>query len=197
MTLKPYIVGLGGTTRPNSSSERLTKAVLNAVEERGAETQLFDGAYLASLPHYAPENPERILAQTTLVAALRRADGIIIGSPSYHGSISGLVKNALDQVEDMRKDARVYFDGLPVGLIVTSAGWQGGGITLSAMRDMVHALRGWPTPVGITVNSIEQAVFAPDGTILDAAVLKAIHAQADQLLAFSRQKAPALTELAS
>jgi FMN reductase len=40
-----------------------------------------------------------------------------------------------------------------VGLIVTAFGWQATGTTLATMRSMVHALRGWPTPLGAAINS--------------------------------------------
>jgi multimeric flavodoxin WrbA len=40
---------------------------------------------------------------------LRRAHGIIVASPGYHGSMSGLVKNALDYAEDMRDDDDALF----------------------------------------------------------------------------------------
>jgi FMN reductase len=164
MTDKPLIVGLGGTTRPGSSSERLIRAVLKDTEDAGATTMLFCGPDLAKLPHYAPELPSRTPEQTALVEAVRRADGIIIGTPGYHGGISGLVKNAIDLLEDLRGDERPYFDGRPVGLIVTAGGWQSCGVTLSALRDVVHAMRGWPTPLGIAVNSSEPILYGPDNS---------------------------------
>jgi len=162
MADKPLIVGLGGTTRQGSSSERLIRAVLKDAEEAGAATLMFCGPDLAKLPHYAPELPTRTEEQTALVEAMRRADGIVIGTPGYHGGISGLVKNAIDLLEDLREDARPYFEGRPVGLIVTAGGWQACGVTLSAMRDVVHAMRGWPTPLGIAVNSSEPIPRGPD-----------------------------------
>ena len=60
------------------------------------------------------------------------------------------MKNAIDLLEDLRGDSRVYLDGRAVGCIVTAAGWQGCNTTLGAMRGIVHALRGWPTPLGVT-----------------------------------------------
>jgi FMN reductase len=187
----PYIVGFGGTTRPGSSGEKLVAAVLKATEAHGAQSKLFGGEFLSALPHYAPEKPERTPEQLAFVEAVRAADGIVIGSPSYHGGISGLVKNALDLLEDTRADARIYFDGCAVGLVVSAAGWQGGGVTLSAMRDMVHAMRGWPTPVGIAVNSVAQSVFGADGTLADESVKAAVEAQALQIVEFARQRTAA------
>lgn len=123
------------------------------------------------------------------MAAVREADALVIGSPGYHGGVSGLVKNAIDLLEDTRADQRVYFDGMPVGLIVSAAGWQAGGVTLAALRGIVHAMRGWPTPVGVAINSVEQKPFAPDGTIADAGVAAQVDLQARQIMQFRLDQA--------
>lgn len=81
------------------------------------------------------------------ISSSRRADEIIIGSVGYHGSISGLIKNALDYAEDMAGDEWPYFHGRPVVAIATGAGWQGAVMTLTALRSIVHALRGWKSPM--------------------------------------------------
>lgn len=148
----PLIVGIGGTTRPDSGSELALKTALAAAQAEGAATRLFGGAELARLPIYDPHDDGGQAAREALVAAVREADGVIIASPGYHGSISGLVKNALDGLEDLRSDARPYLDGRAVGCIVIADGWQAGGTTLSALRAIVHALRGWPTPFGALLN---------------------------------------------
>ena len=54
----PFIVGIGGTTRAHSSSERVVRAVLAATEAAGATTEHF-GADRIELPMYAPERPGR------------------------------------------------------------------------------------------------------------------------------------------
>ena len=179
------IIGLGGTFRLASTSERLVRAVLKECEGMGAETMMFGGSALAMLPHFNPEQPDRTAQETALLEAVRVADGIVIGSPGYHGGYSGLIKNAIDLLEDLRSDTRVYFDGCPVGLVVTAAGWQACGTTLSALRDVVHAMRGWPTPVGITINSVDQNPFGEDGAIIEPGIANAIRTQAQQLMGFS------------
>src|SRR3546814_6799687 len=110
----PFIVGMGGTGKSNSSSEVILRQVLDKCAEQGAETIMFDGASL-NMPMYAPDIEERSAQATALIDALRRADGIVICSPGYHGTVSGLIKNALDYVQDMAKDERVYFEGRAVG----------------------------------------------------------------------------------
>src|SRR5260370_3480406 len=90
----PYIVAVGGTLRPGSSTEKAMQHVLNAAERAGARTRLISGPAL-QLPMYEPDNPERTDAARDLVAQLALADGIILGSPGYHGAISWPLQNAL------------------------------------------------------------------------------------------------------
>ena len=187
--LAPVVVGIGGTTRSGSTSERLVAAVLQDAEAQGAVTKLFSGTDLMCLPHYAPERSERCPEQRALVEAVRNADGIVIGTPGYHGGISGLVKNAIDLLEDLRDDTRSYLEGRPVGLVVTAGGWQACGVTLSALRDVVHSLRGWPTPIGIAVNSSEGLAMAGDGSLAPGPLRDMVRAMAKQVL--SRIDTPA------
>jgi FMN reductase len=117
---------------------------------------------------------------------LRRADGLVLGSPAYHGGISGLVKNALDYVEDMADDRRVYLDGMAVGCIGAGAGWQGAHATLAALRNVTHSLRGWPTPLGIALNTVEPA-FDLEGHCVKPALEAQAEALARQILGFATQ----------
>jgi FMN reductase len=110
MTSPLFIVGLGGTLRDGSSSQQALKLALDHAAHLGCDTQLFAGPDL-NLALYDPRRQERSAAEAALVAALRRADGVIWSTPSYHGSISGLLKNAIDYIEDMNQDERVYLSG--------------------------------------------------------------------------------------
>ncbi len=179
----PLIVGIGGTQRPNSISERLVRSVLEATARLGVETRMFGGPELAQLPHYDPYHQNRTALEIDFVEAVRAADGIVIASPSYHGGVSGLIKNAIDLLEELRLDERPYLDGRPVGLVVAAAGWQAGGVTLAALRGIVHAMRGWPTPMGIAINSVEQRPFDDSGALADRQIAEQIEVMARQLAA--------------
>jgi FMN reductase len=152
---KPLVVGIGGSTRAASTTDRALQLALKAAEEAGARTSFFGGAFLCKLPAYAPENRERNPEQRQLVEEVRMADGLIVATPGYHGGVSGLVKNAIDLLEDLREDKRCYLDGRAVGCVVSAFGWQTCGSTLMALRAIVHALRGWPTPLGAALNTAE------------------------------------------
>ena len=184
MTAKPLVVGLGGTVRPGSTSETALIKALAAAEAAGAETVLFGGAFLAGLPHYDPRLSADNAEQVRLVDTVRRADGLIVSTPGYHGSISGLVKNALDCLEDLREDARPYLDGRAVGCIVTAAGAQAGGSTLAALRGIIHAMRGWPTPYGATLTSTG-GLFGDDGAFSDPRDASAVETVARQVVQFA------------
>ena len=163
MTIR--IVAIGGTVNPGSSTEQALRLAAAEAGKDGAQVEVFGGPYLAALPHY--RSAEHTLADgAELVEAVRRADGLLIAAPGYHGTISGLVKNALDYLEELARDERPYLDGRAVGLIATAYGDQATNSTLQTLRSIVHALRGWPTPMGATIRTY-QGLFSPDGECLE------------------------------
>jgi len=176
------IVGLGGTLREGSSTEKAIRVILAKAQASGAGVRMFDGPSLR-LPLYEPGSVSTEAIE--LIGALRQADAIVIGSPGYHGGISGLVKNALDYTEEMSGDERPYLTGRAVACVATGSGWQGANTALAALRCVTHALRGWPTPLGIALNSSEP-LFGPDGASLHHAVDQQLGIVAADLVAFAR-----------
>jgi FMN reductase len=184
---KPFIVGIGGTMRPNSSSEVAMQISIAAAKRAGADVVVLSGAD-CQMPMYGSEDATRAPAARRLVELVTKCDGLILASPSYHGGVSGLLKNALDYVEDLRDDVRPYFDGRAVGCIVSAAGWQGVGTTLIALRSVVHALRGWPTPLGVGINS-RTSPFGPQGECLDKELRLQLEMLGEQVVEFALNKA--------
>ena len=178
------VVGIGGSVDSGSQSDRALRAVLGAVQELGAEVQVFSGPALdlppyhsgASLPAGAHE----------YVAAVRRADALVISSPGYHGTVSGLVKNALDYLEELRGDQRPYLDGRAIALVAVARGWQASVGTLGTLRQVVHALRGWPTPLGLAINS-SSTTFDENGHTADDSTAAAVVVMAGQLVGFAER----------
>ncbi|KQT34764.1 FMN reductase [Sphingomonas sp. Leaf412] len=177
----PLVVGIGGTIGGVSSTERALRIALDAAAAQGFRTRMFGGADMAMLPLYDPRATTRTAEERAFVTCVRSASAVIIASPGYHGSISGVVKNALDLLEETAKDARPYLADVPVGLIATAYGWQATGSTIAALRSIVHALRGWPTPFAAAINT-QLTRFDADGGASDPAVL-------DQLRLVGRQVA--------
>lgn len=183
---KLLVVGIGGSARPDSTSERALCVALKTAEAGGARTAMFGGAFLAKMPIYAPDLSERSEQQRQFIETVRQADGIIVATPGYHGGVSGMVKNALDLLEDLRGDKRPYLEGRAVGCIVTAFGWQTGGTTLSALRSVIHALRGWPTPLGAALNATE-GLFDPEGNLSDAKAANQIAIMVGQVIEFAQR----------
>lgn len=187
-----FIVGIGGTLRADSSSERALRFCLDEAAASGARTAIFSGEDLRA-PLFEPGQPIPEGPTRRLVDALRQADGVIVASPGYHGSISGSLKNILDYTEEMARDERPYFEGRAVGCIVSAGGWQAAAATLAALRAIVHALRGWPTPLGVLLNSAEP-VFEPDGRCRSAETASALGVMTQQVLDFAAARRAALSD---
>lgn len=191
MTDSPLIVGIGGTSRARSTSERAVRIALDAAERLGARTIMFDGPFIAGLPLYVPERPERTEDEQRLVSAVRQCDGVIVGTPGYHGSLSGPIKNALDLLEDTARDAQPYLDGRAFGAVVTAYGWQACGTTLVTLRSIAHALRAWPTPFGVALNA-STPLFDSEGLCIDDKVQGQLATVAEQVVSFARWRAAGL-----
>ena len=162
------IVAIGGTMRPGSSTERALGIAAAAARAEGGEVITFDGGYISRLPHYrGPDwQPD---SGRELIEAVRFADGILLASPGYHGTVSGMVKNAIDYLEELANDRRPYLDGRPVGLIVTAFGHQAANTGMTTLRTIAHALRGWPTPFGAAVK-LGSDSFLEDGGCVDPVI---------------------------
>ncbi|MDY6946682.1 MAG: NAD(P)H-dependent oxidoreductase [Pseudomonadota bacterium] len=183
---RPRIVGIGGTTKAGSSTEKALLACLGAAERLGAQVELIPGAQLAALPLYSPEETARTPQQQQFVATVRDADGLLLATPAYHAGMSGLLKNAIDLLEDLRDEPRPYLDGRAVGCIVTAYGWQGAGTTLTSVRTIVHALRGWPTPLGVTLNTA-LPLFDAAGCCIEERTQMQFEMLAAQVVSFARR----------
>jgi FMN reductase len=183
---RPVVLGIGGTLRPNSSSEQALRVALAAASELGAEIEIIPAQAL-DLPNYDPERAETVVAANALVAATRRADALLIATPGYHGGMSGLIKNALDYLQALANGPAPYLHDKAVGCIVSAAGWQAGASTLTSLRTTIHALRGWPTPLGVAINSMTKP-FGPQGDVIDLKVGEQLATLSEQAVTFARMR---------
>ncbi|WP_071824553.1 NADPH-dependent FMN reductase, partial [Microcystis aeruginosa] len=90
------IVGINGSLRPGSYSAMALEVAISRVGALGVETEIIDLRKL-SLPFcnggddYS-DYPDVAKMQQTV----KSAAGLILATPEYHGSVSGVMKNALD-----------------------------------------------------------------------------------------------------
>ncbi|MFY9208106.1 MAG: NAD(P)H-dependent oxidoreductase, partial [Candidatus Nanopelagicales bacterium] len=112
------IVAIGGSTREESSTELALRIAGRAAERAGAHVTYVTGPDLI-LPMYDINDPDRQPVVKDFIESVRQADGLILASPGYHGGMSGLFKNAMDYLEDLREDERPYLHNRAVGCIST------------------------------------------------------------------------------
>jgi FMN reductase len=183
MFMKPLIAGLGGSLRQRSYSRAGLQAALEIVEVAGAESVMLDLREL-NLPMYVPDweiedYPEMHQAAIRhLIDVCRRADAMIWSSPTYHGTVSGVFKNALDYLEFLMNDKPPYLQGKAVGLIAVSDG-----ITFNAMADSVYELRAWLAPTRVT---LEKTDFTPDMVLCGERAIRRLTRLADNLVGFAK-----------
>jgi FMN reductase len=60
--------------------------------------------------------------------------------------------------------------------------------TLDQLRAIGHALRAWPTPLGVAINSADQ-IWDEAGELTDVTVTNQLDLLASQVLAFVRSNA--------
>ncbi|MFD5409454.1 NADPH-dependent FMN reductase [Streptomyces nojiriensis] len=180
------VVGIGGSSRPGSTAELGLRVVLAEAARLGAQVSLVGGADLV-MPLYDPRVAACPPQARRLLDEVASADGVVLASPAYHGTVSGLLKNALDYTEELRGDTRPYLSERAVGCLSVGMGWQGAVTTLAALRDIVHALRGWTTPLGVAINSAA-AGFGEDGECTDAHIRQQLTAMAGQVVEFAQAR---------
>ncbi len=146
------LLGIGGSTRRGSRSLVALRAALRLAEEAGARTTLADVCEL-NLPVYnadwhVADYPPSL---AWLLDEARASDGFIFCSPTYHGTISGAVKNVLDALAFMVSDDPPNLGGKPVGLM--GYGGQSAVNVLNTLHHAVHGLNGHATKTFVAVPS--------------------------------------------
>jgi NAD(P)H-dependent FMN reductase len=186
MTLMaPHVVFLSGTLRNGSKADQLARWC--AQQCREGTTTIFTGTEL-EFPFYRMPNGRRGAQIQRYLTALATADGIVVISPVYHGTVSGLLKNALDYVNDLADDRRPFLEGRPIGCVALAEGDQGAASTIATLRTIAHALRGWPTPLGVTLSR-DLAALRPDGEPVQAQTRQRLGIMLDQVLSLARHNA--------
>ena len=149
------ILGVAGSMRETSYSTRTIRLCLEMAESLGAETRLLDLREIA-LPMYQPD-----MAATDsvrLVAGeVEWADAFLLGTPDYHGSMSGALKNFLDYHWS-------EFAGKLFGYICASH--EKGLTVMDHMRTAVRQCYGWSLPYGVSIHGEQD--FDVSGQLVNA-----------------------------
>lgn len=162
-----HIVGIGGTLRPQSRSLLALQRALDAVAATGAKSTLLD-LNQVQLPMFVPKIPLEKWGENVqdFVRQMAQADGLILSTAAYHGSMAGVTKNAIDFSEYLADDAKPYWHQKAVGLIAVAGGVNAAPNVVTAMTHCVHALRGNTIPLYAAIKESKK-VFDREGNIID------------------------------
>ena len=153
------IVGICGSLRINSYSMQALKLAVKSVESLGVDVRILNLREL-KLPFCDggddyPDYPDVKLLQNTV----KEADGLILATPEYHGSVSGVIKNALDLMSFEELSDKV------TGLISVLGG-QPNSNALNELRLIMRWVHAWVIPEQIAIGQAWKA-FDDTGNLVD------------------------------
>jgi FMN reductase len=159
LPLMVRFVGIAGSLRSDSYSQQALNLVGQRLEALGAEVEILDLRSL-NLPFCdGGDDYGEYPDVAKLQAAFDQADGIFLVTPEYHGSVSGVLKNALDLMS---------FDQLSgkVAGLVSVLGGQSNSNALNDLRVILRWVHAWVVPEQVAIGQAWQA-FGPNGKLQD------------------------------
>ena len=177
------IVGIGGSLRAGSYSQQALELAAKLVAAQGAEVEVLDLRTL-HLPFCDggddyPDYPD----VERMRQAVLQADGVILATPEYHGSLSGVLKNALDLM------GFEHFSGKVTG-VISVLGGQPNSNALNDLRIILRWIHAWTIPEQIAIGQARN-VFKPDGSLTDEKLAQRFDAFARSLVeAAQKLRAP-------
>ncbi|MCZ8520475.1 MULTISPECIES: NADPH-dependent FMN reductase [Paenibacillus] len=163
---------IAGSNRSGAASTRLLRHIEALLQTDPQVTVSFVDLLELPLPLFSPDSPEvhpNVLRVTEAIAA---ADGLILATPEYHGSISGTLKNALDYINGGQMAGKAV-------LSLSSAGGPLGVSSLSHLQSIVRNLHGVNCPEWISIG-YGTNTFSPEGAPLDEGMRDRIQAAVGQ-----------------
>ena len=155
------VVGICGSLREGSYTRMAVSIALQGAQEVGAKTQLIDlRDYELGFCDGREKDDTYPEGVFKLRKQVREAQGLILGTPEYHGGYSGILKNALDL---MGFDE---IEGKMIGLVGVAGGALGAVNALNSLRTIGRTLHAWVIPEQASIPQAHQH-FDDDGRLRD------------------------------
>ena len=168
------VVGISGSLRPHSRTHYTLGLVLEKLAARGVDVELLDVKEL-NLPFCSGDSSYPAYPDVDkLRNAISAAQAIVFASPEYHGTISGVLKNAIDLLDP------IHIEGKVVGLISILGGAQSAS-SLDTLRGICRQLHAWAIPEQVIIANSDQA-FDERGGFTDPAIYPRIDRFINQLI---------------
>ncbi|HLL55238.1 MAG TPA: NAD(P)H-dependent oxidoreductase [Myxococcaceae bacterium] len=177
----PKVIALCGSLRAGSHTRKALDLAIEGAKKGGAEVTLVELSGL-KLPPFddgpSKEDPE-VVRWKELVKA---ADGLLIGTPVYHDSYGGMLKNALDFLYLELADK-------VAGLIAVGGGRVGQGQALEHLRAVLREPNTWVLPRQVVIPSSKEA-FDENGALKDKETVTRLGMLGMELVARCKQLRP-------
>ena len=173
------VVGIAGSLRKGSFTRMALQVALAGAKEAGARTRLLDLRDY-QLTFSDGKEDESVYPKDVfkLREEVRAAQGIILATPEYHGSYSGVLKNALDLM------GFEEFAGKMLGLVGVSGGAMGAFGAMNSLREVLRALHAWVIPEQAAIPEAWK-VFDESGALKDSGLEKRLKEVGRQVARFS------------
>jgi len=136
---------ISGSNRAGSTSGQLAMYAGKKLEELGCKVTVIN-LYEKPIPFYSPDTiPYGDANLQLLFDTAKKADGLMLISPEYHGGVTGVFKNALDHLSSEQCEGKIV-------LSACSAGGAVGISTLQQMQAMVRYVHGINCPEWISLG---------------------------------------------
>ena len=157
------ILGISGSMRRGSHNTSLLRAAAKLLPP-GVELEVYEG--LRDLPPYDPDRDTQPAdaAVARLRKAIADADGLLIATPEYNGSLPGQLKNALDWASRPFPDN--VLRGKPVAVVGASTGLFGAVWAQAEARKVLGIIGADVTDHEVPVGQAETA-FGDGGDLVD------------------------------
>ncbi len=174
-----HILILLGSIRNGRYTDKVARYLFELLSQReGVIPQIWDLAEdpLPLLAHQwkKEKEPSPVFQQKSQL--LQQANGVILCSPEYHGSYSGVLKNALDHFWK-------EFERKPMGVVSTGSGPMGGINGSTEMQLLILSLGGYPMPRKLLTPYV-QKLFDENNTPLESSFIESAKKFVDEYLWF-------------
>ncbi len=155
------ILAVCGSLNANSTTKMALTLALKGAEEYGADTRMIALRDYKLVFYGEVDEKDYPPDVFRLREEIKESDGIIFGSPEYHGSLSGSLKNMLDLMSQEQLEGKI------VGLVGVAGGHLGATNSLNTMRTIGRNMHFWVLPQEVSVAESSK-IFNDDGTVTDA-----------------------------
>jgi NAD(P)H-dependent FMN reductase len=183
------VLGICGSMRGDSATAHAVHAALEGARNAGAEIDFIDIAD-AGLP-FCDGRPDAETYPPSVIEfkqKIRDAAGIILGTPEYHNSMTGALKNAIDLC------GFTEFEHKMVGVIGVAGGAMGAISSIGHLRTVMRGVGAWVVPHQVSISHSGRA-FTPEKTVIDPALDARLKKLGSDVTKFARLIAAGIIEV--